>query len=40
MAGCIVLFEKNYLRRGVKLEFLIENNFVMAGLESYLWAQL
>jgi 4-hydroxy-3-methylbut-2-enyl diphosphate reductase len=38
MAGCIVLFEKNYLRRGVKLEFLIENNFVMAGLVSYLWA--
>ncbi len=40
MAGCIVLFEKNYLRRGVKLEFLIENNFVLAGLVSYLWAHL
>ncbi|MEW6326331.1 MAG: 4-hydroxy-3-methylbut-2-enyl diphosphate reductase [Thermodesulfobacteriota bacterium] len=40
MAGCIVLFEKKYLRQGIKLEFLIENNFVLAGLVSYLWAHI
>lgn len=40
MAACLVLFDQKYLRRGVKLGFLIKGNFILAALISYLWAHL
>lgn len=38
LAGCLWLFEKKYLRRSVKSEILIESNFILAGLVSFIWA--
>ncbi|MFH1146191.1 MAG: 4-hydroxy-3-methylbut-2-enyl diphosphate reductase [Pseudomonadota bacterium] len=40
MAGSLCLFENNYLRRRIRSEILIDSNFILAGLLSYLWERI
>ena len=39
MAGSLYLFENDHLRRRIRSEILIDSNFILAGLLSFIWKE-